>query len=165
MNRSAFARVVHRSFLTRTRRLTAAAVILLISALSLFVLWPEPPRDPRAAAFLGWNDRALKRDGRAGADLCRDPLFPEAERLTESAFRDGIVEDIKIVDIISVAPTRSEVHFRVRPRQRRSQQWPRRLADWFSGDDQPWELNDWYATMSFERGRWTMCNVTIENAE
>jgi hypothetical protein len=147
---------------TRKRWVVAAVVVMLIGAGSLVALWPDPPHDPRAATFLRWNALALRHDGRAGAELCREPLFPEAQRLTESPYRDGIVDDIKIVEVVSVEPQRSEVHFRVRPRQPRSQQWHRRVIDRFSGDDRPWEYNDWYATMSFERGRWAVCNINVE---
>jgi hypothetical protein len=151
-------------FLTKRRIVLAVAVVVIGTALGI-KLWPDPPLDPRAATFLRWNALAMRHDSRAGAELCREPLFPEAERLTESVFRNGVVDEIKIVEIVTVVPTRSEVHFRVRARQQRSQQWNRRVVDWFSNDDRPWEYNDWYATMSFERGRWTMCNISVEYSQ
>ncbi len=139
-----------------------AAAVALSVALAVF-FWPAPPRDPRVATFLKWNALAVRHDGRASAELCRNPLFPEAQRITESNFRFGIVDDIKIVEVVIVTPQQSEVHFRVRVKQPRAHAW--RLRDWFSNDESPWEYNDWYATMSFERGRWAVCGIDMESIE
>ncbi len=135
------------------------------------VRWWQQRLPAEARAFRAWNTAA--QDGRSDAAKleCARPLYPESEQIATSMHRDGITDDIKIGEVIDVLdhpdPQKrvAEVHFVVRGETRRNLSWRDRVNHWISGDDQPWEYNDWYATMSFERGAWKVCDISIEASQ